>query len=149
MTAWPRYWDQYAWLADVAQLLLTERRNRYPGLVSKGKLTNVQAGDGLRLMQAVADEWRAIADLQPEPEGAHLVWRGDKAATLVSARNLYAHRLGKAANDPRLGATLEAIDILLWHYQRERYGPIFPRDEADRKIAEAAARCAPEQREAA
>lgn len=139
----PRYHDHWAGLAWAAHAIWQDRVRRYPDLVRRQKLSNVQARRDLDVAEAIAREWRTIAHLEPAPAAPADIFAPEKARSLTLARNRFAVLLGTKRSEPGLGLRLELTDVLIWHYQTQtqsRYGPLTARLIADRENTDPAAR---------
>ena len=115
----PRLFSDHHLLAAVARHLHAQRAVHYPRLVVEGRLSRARALDGLRIMRTIARSWRAIAELRPEPVGAHDpdqggAWPFERIQHLtVTAR--HARAQADAAQGNRQAADLaDAIETLLW-----------------------------------
>jgi len=80
-----RQWDVFA---EVAGELLAARVADYPGVVAAGGLTQQEADAGIRIMDAIAADWRRIEALYAGREAAprnQTASPAEKLATLVEA----------------------------------------------------------------
>jgi hypothetical protein len=105
-------------LADVAARLHAERVAKYPAAVASSKLTQDAADSGIRIMHAVAAQWRAYVARHSEPErcaccgGASYREQRD---TLIAASARCAQIAAKDPINARKAEYAAAVAALLWH----------------------------------
>lgn len=114
----PRWRNDYELLAAVAATIHAGRAQRYPTMVLRDELSQDEADRGIRVMAAIAADWRACAVFEAAPDwlddpargGAHPFERVNELAAA-------ARRARAAADDPhdfeKVGFA-DAIDTLIW-----------------------------------
>jgi len=118
MTA-PRYHHDRPALSWVAGFLHQQRVVGYPDLISDGTITQATADRALRISNAIAADWTAIAELQPEPDWIHDVDRGgahqrERIDTLTAMATRCRRTADSKPDDAELGAIADVADALLW-----------------------------------
>jgi hypothetical protein len=115
----PRWHNDHQLLAAVAAKLLVDREVAYVQRIAAGTLAEDKANDALRVYRSIAEEWRALAALEPEPLGLHTADRGgawphERQAALERA---LAHACTEAEATPECFETVgfaDAVATLLW-----------------------------------
>ena len=115
----PRWYMDHALLAAVAEKVHADRLRGYPALVDAGTLSPASAATGIRVMFAIAAGWRAIADVQPEPDWIHDpetggAWPYERRAHLTAAARRPRAAAIDAPDDFEVVGFADAIDTLLW-----------------------------------
>ena len=115
----PRWYDDHELLAAVARRLHAQRAAHYPRLVAEGRITRLQALDGLRIMRTIARCWRAIAQLRPEPLGVHDpaeggAWPFERRQHLALAARHARVQADANPGEFEIVGFADAIDTLLW-----------------------------------
>ncbi|MFW2829909.1 hypothetical protein [Sphingomonas sp. ID0503] len=136
----PPRWNEWAWLAHHANVIHVERLRRYPDLVKREAMTNLEARRGLDLAQNIAREWRALALLEPMPADVDRFLPGEKAQSLAAGCERYARMATRKGDEAaRAAILLEASETLIFHYRQTaaRLGPIAARAQATWEAARA------------
>lgn len=115
----PRWKDDHALLAAVAAYLRDQRADRYPALVTAGRLDPRAAADGIRIVSAIAASWAAIVAFEPEPVGAHDpdtggAWTFERIDTLRDIAIRTRAAADAAPGEFEIAGLADAVDTLLW-----------------------------------
>ena len=131
MTA-PRWAAEFEDLAAVATDLSAKRSLAYPDAVARGILSAAQAEAGLRIMAAIAADWRRHVDLVQRRFPATIALpaaatREERIATLEHAARRAAELAARKAEDGNAAAYAEFVETLLW-WERQPFGIRFITD---------------------
>lgn len=115
----PRYHHDRPALSWVAGFLHQQRVVGYPGLIAEGTISQAAADRALRISNAIAADWTAIAELQPEPDWIHDITRGgahqrERIDTLTAMATRCRATAAAKPDDPELSAIADVADALLW-----------------------------------
>jgi hypothetical protein len=122
VTPWPKRRDDWEECARFAGDLLDQRRQLYPAVIERGKMTADQAERGLRVMGAIADLWQRIAagDDIPAPIdcaadlGASLA---EMQAEIAGSRDRLRQLAARPGADGGARRDAELGEALWWHFQ--------------------------------
>jgi hypothetical protein len=119
----PRFMHDRPALAAVAAYLHQQRVVGYPDLIAAGKISQAAADRALRISNAIAADWAAIAAIEPAPDWIADPDRGGAfKRERIEALGAMAIRTRTAADeDPahdRLRALADCVDALLWWEDR-------------------------------
>lgn len=129
----PRWALEIDMLTAVAGDLIAQRTLKYPEAVEKGHLTSEAAADGLRIMAAIAHDWRRYLDLvilrrpamiSPPAEAAT---REERIATLEAAAAKAAALAVRKDSDVYRREYADLVETLLW-WERQDHGIAFITD---------------------
>lgn len=142
MTPPPYSQDRRA-LAWVAGHLHQQRVVGYPDLIADGRLTQAAADRALRISNAIAADWAAIAAVAPAPDWIHDVERGgahkwERINTLAGMADRTRAVADDKPDDEELCAIADCVDALLW-WETEKPGARFLADLTIELRARAAA----------
>jgi hypothetical protein len=99
MTDRPQHADDWEVLAAVAADLHAQRALHYPAHVAKGTLSLAEADAGIRIMGAIAADWRRALDRRPIPATVQPASDTEKVETLEAAAARHQRRVDKAQAD--------------------------------------------------
>lgn len=114
----PRFLHDRPALAAVAAYLHQQRVVGYPELIAAGKLSQNKADRALRISNAIAADWAAIAAIEPAPawlgdpdQGGAYKWERVETLTAMAIRTRTAADV--APEDDRLRDIADCVDVLL------------------------------------
>jgi hypothetical protein len=142
MTPPPYAHDRPA-LAWVAGHLHQQRVVGYPDLIADGRLTQAAADRALRISNAIAADWAAIAAVAPAPVWIDNVEQGgahkwERINTLAGMADRTRAASDGKPDDDELRAIADCVDALLW-WETERPSARFLADLTIELRARAAA----------